>query len=86
MTIHDIARCWVEDSCRLASELLRQGVPLSFIIDKWKGTHGFPSGVCPALQQLGGELFYKGPLSAVATLVEKKILEWTRFMENQMVD
>ena len=64
----------------MASELLRHGVPVSFVIDKWRGTHGFPNGMCMALHRMGGELMYKGPLSAVAVLLDKKMPEWSKFM------
>lgn len=80
MTIYDVARCWLEDSGRLASELLRVGVSVDSIIEKWRGTNGFPSGACPVLKEMGGELVYKGPLSAVATLLEKKMPEWSEMM------
>lgn len=80
MTIYDISRCWIEDSCRLASELLRRGVSVEFIVEKWRGTYGFPSGMCTALHTMGGELMYKGPLSAVAILLEKKMPEWRELM------
>ena len=66
-----LARSWVEDSCRMASKLLLHGVSIGEIVSGWRGIEGYPSGYCPQLQGL-----MKGPLHAVALLIEKRHDEW----------
>lgn len=70
-TAYYLARAWVEDSCRMASELLDMGAPIEKVIRMWKGVEGFPSGACPQVQQL-----VNGPLHAVAVHIEQRQSAW----------
>ena len=68
---YDLARSWVEDSCRLASSLLESGVDITAIIDNWKGVKGFPHGACSQLERI-----VCGPLHATALLIERNMEAW----------
>ena len=71
-----LARSWVEDSCRMASKLLERGADIEEIIGMWKGVEGYPSGACDQLQQL-----VKGPLHAIAVLIENRHDTWRDSIE-----
>lgn len=71
-TRFDLSKSWVEDSCRMASNLLQTGnVGINTILDSWLGVEGYPQGYCP---QLGGIM--KGPLHAVAVLIKNRLYSW----------
>jgi hypothetical protein len=73
---YDLARSWVEESCRMASQLLELEGGVDTIIESWRGIRGFPSGVCPQL-----ECIVPGPLHAVALLIEKKLPDWEALLK-----
>lgn len=87
-TRFDLARSWVEDSCRMASTLLQTGeVDIRHIIDEWIGIEGYPQGYCPQLPgvnpQTGeeGPTHQKGPLHAAAMLLMKRHDAWKARIE-----
>jgi hypothetical protein len=87
-TRYDLARSWVEDSCRLASNLLQTGqVGIATIIENWIGMEGYPVGYCKQLPGVNpdtgevGPSFQKGPLHAAAALILRRLVEWTERME-----
>lgn len=82
LRVYDLARSWVEDSCKLASMLLETGTPMSKIIESWRGVRGYPSGVCPQLQIANAV----GPLHAAAVLIEKKMPEWAEKLYGEEED
>jgi hypothetical protein len=73
MKLSDLARCSIEDSCRLASRLLELGSDVCEVASMWKGVNGYPHGVCP---QLGS--IVPGPLHAAAVLIENNLEEWKK--------
>lgn len=68
---YDLARSWIEDSCRQASKLLQYGASVSEVVDMWMGTRGLPNGVCVQL-----ETIVPGPLHAAAMLISRNVNRW----------
>jgi len=71
MKLYDLARCSIEDSCKLASFILTKDTDIWELISMWKGVNGYPHGVCP---QLGA--IVPGPLHAAAVLIENNLDMW----------
>lgn len=72
-TNYDLARSWVEDSCRMASSLLESGSDIGSITSGWKGVKGFPHGLCPQLRMI-----VPGPLHAAAVLIDLRLESWRK--------
>lgn len=75
---YDLARSWVEDSCRMASRMLESGVDIDEIVANWKGVKGAPDGVCPQLESI-----VPGPLHAAAALIERRKDAWKILLTKQ---
>lgn len=73
MKLSDLARCSIEDSCRLASRLLELGADVLEVTSMWKGVNGYPHGACPQLGAIA-----PGPLHAAAVLIENNLEEWKK--------
>ena len=87
-TRFDLARSWVENECRMASNLLQTGYAgIGTIVEEWKGVEGYPSGFCPQLLGVNpetgetGPTFQKGPLHAAAMVIEERLVKWSKLME-----
>ena len=82
-TRFDLARSWVENECRMASNLLQTGYAgVGTILEEWMGVEGYPSGYCPQLPGLNpetgdsGPTFQKGPLHAAAMVIKDRMVHW----------
>jgi len=87
-TRFDLARSWVENECRMASNLLQTGqAGIGTILDEWVGVEGYPSGFCPQLPGvnpetgLSGPTYQKGPLHAAAMLIRSRLVAWSEFVQ-----
>lgn len=87
-TRYDLARSWVENSCRMASSMLQTGeVEIEDIIEEWKGVSGYPQGYCRQLPGTNpetgekGPTFQCGPLHAAAMMIKTRLGYWTEFIE-----
>lgn len=72
--VYEVARCGIENSCKLASKLLQSGTDIGYILEQWRGTYGFPRGICPQLEMVDAN----GPLNAAAVLIQKNIERWRK--------
>lgn len=88
-TRYDLARSWLESSCHMASTMLQTGeVDIGDIIEEWNGMEGYPQGYCkqlPATNEQTGEsgpTFQRGPLHAVAKLLQRRVDYWREFIES----
>jgi len=88
ITRFDLARSWVENECRMASNLLQTGkAGIGTIISEWTGVSGYPSGFCPQIKGVNpetgdvGPTFQQGPLHAAANLLRARLVDWTAIME-----
>lgn len=84
-TRFDLARSWVENECRMASNLLQTGeAGIGTIIDEWAGVEGYPSGYCNQLPDPDtGAMatLQRGPLTAAAMLLRRNLVAWSILME-----
>jgi len=87
-TRFDLARSWLENECRMASNLLQTGsAGIGTIIEEWTMVSGFPSGHCPQLPPMGpdgpeeGATFQCGPLHAIAMILRKRLPDWAEQMK-----
>lgn len=74
----DLARSWVEDSCRMMSRLFSEGVEPEDALPMWLGISGYPSGPCGQLQCIA-----KSPLHAAAVFVLGRLPDWKKELNNQ---
>lgn len=86
-TRYDLARSWLENECRMASNLLQTGkAGIGTVIEEWTMVEGFPSGHCPQLPAKNvetgdsGPTYQCGPLHAVAMVLRRRLPEWTALM------
>jgi hypothetical protein len=89
ITRFDLARSWVENECRMASNLLQTGkAGIDTILSEWSGVSGYPSGFCPQIKGVNpetgevGPTFQRGPLHAAAMLLRARLVEWTEIMKD----
>jgi len=87
-TRFDLARSWVENECRMASNLLQTGYAgIGTIVEEWRGVEGYPSGFCKQLPGVNpdtgenGPTFQKGPLHAAAMIIIDRLVSWSELME-----
>jgi len=87
-TRFDLARSWVENECRMASNLLQTGkAGIGTVIDEWTMVEGYPSGYCPQIPGVNpetgmtGPTFQRGPLHASAMLLRRNLVRWTESMK-----
>lgn len=87
-TNYDLARSWVETSCRMASTMLQMGeAEIEDIAEEWKGVSGFPKGYCMQLLATNpetgeiGPTFQPSPLSAAAMLIMRRKDDWAKRLD-----
>ena len=88
-TRFDLARSWVENECRMASNLLQTGeAGIGTITEEWIGVEGYPSGHCKQLPGVNpetgesGPTFQRGPLTAAGMLIQRRLVEWTKYIKS----
>jgi|GEM_PF-3141510 len=89
-TRFDLARSWVENECRMASNLLQTGkAGIGTIIDEWIMVEGYPSGYCPQICGVNpetgesGPTFQRGPLHASAMILRRNLVRWSEEMKDK---
>jgi len=92
-TRFDLARSWIENECRMASDLLQTGeAGIGDVIDEWVAVEGYPSGYCKQLPGVNletgevGPTFQRGPLHAVAMLIKRRLVAWSEFVKKDQSD